>query len=79
MSFLSPAPPRPVPVPDPPPVPEAPPPPALPGTAPTAFTPGKPGGAAAVGEGATGYGSTILTSPLGAKTKTAVGKALIGQ
>lgn len=79
MSFLTgsqPRTPRPV-VPEPPPPPVAPPAAALPASTPTAFSPGKPAGTDPYAAGG-GIGSTILTSPLGTKTKTAAGKALIG-
>lgn len=79
MAFLAPAaPPRPPKPPEPPPAPAPPPTAALPAGTPTAFSPGKPAGTdpyAAAG----GIGATILTSPLGTRTRTAAGKTLIGQ
>lgn len=79
MSFLTPDPPTPkvAKPPAPPPVPAPPPAAALPAGTPTAFSPGRPDAENPYGAGG-GIGSTILTSPLGAKTKTTAGKALIG-
>lgn len=79
MSFLTPDTPRPkvVPPPEPPPAPVAPPAAALPAGTPTAFSPGRPDAENPYGSGG-GLGGTILTSPLGTKTRTTAGKALIG-
>jgi hypothetical protein len=80
MSFLTgaPKPPKPIPPPEPPPVPAPPPAAALPGGTPTAFSPGR---STANDPYATqaGLGATILTSPLGTRTRTTGGKNLIGQ
>lgn len=69
--------PKPVTPPPPPPAPEAPPNAAVTPSL-TAFAPGKlPGMEGYMDQG--GIGSTILTSPLGQRTRTTTGKTLTGQ